>query len=91
MFRDIGSDTQLIVAKQIVNAYPAYGKNVNYLGDLEVMCLAGALRLAVVTLEAPVQQSGKRRPKIPNVCAEFGIDCLSVVGLLRRFSPSQLQ
>lgn len=83
MFRDIVSDQQLALAKQIVNAYPTYGKNTNYLGDLEVMSLAGALHITVISLEAPMQQSGQRRPKIPNVCNEFGIACLSVAGFLR--------
>lgn len=83
MFRDIQSDEQLKIAKRIVNRYPAYAKTVNYLGDLEVMTLAGALGLKVVTLELPEQQAGQRRPKIPNVCKEFGIGCLSVTGFLR--------
>lgn len=83
MFRDVDTDAQLQIAKRIVNAYPVYGRNVNYLGDLEVITLAGALGITVVSLEAPMQQSGQRRPKIPNVCAEFGIPCVSVAGLLR--------
>lgn len=83
MFRDIQNDGQLQLAKQIVNRYPTYAKTINYLGDLEVMTLAGALSLKVVTLELPEQQSGQKRPKIPNVCKEFGIGCLSVAGFLR--------
>jgi len=83
MFRDIQTDEQLQLAKQIVNRYPVYSKTINYLGDLEVMTLAGALRLKVITLELPEQQSGQKRPKIPNVCKEFGIGCLSVSGFLR--------
>lgn len=83
MFRDIVSDEQLILAKRIVNSYAAYGKNMNYLGDLEVISLAGALGINVISLEVPMQQSGQRRPKIPNVCTDFGIVCLSVAGFLR--------
>jgi hypothetical protein len=83
MFRDIQSDRQLQLAKRIVNCYPAYAKTVNYLGDLEVMTLAGALNLKVITLELPEQQSGQKRPKIPNVCREFDIGCLSVSAFLR--------
>ncbi|MGZ0212540.1 MAG: DUF4411 family protein [Actinomycetales bacterium] len=83
MFRDLGSSEELILAKRIVNAYPAYTRNANYLGDLELMVLAGHRRLTVITLEIGQQQIGQRRPKIPNVCAEFGIECLSVSGFLR--------
>lgn len=83
MFRDVETDAQLDLAKRIVNVYPAYASSENYLGDLEVITLAGALGLCVISLEAPNQLSGKRRPKIPNVCEQFGIGCVSVAGLLR--------
>ena len=83
MFRDIDNDAQLELAKRIVNQYPAYGKSLNYLGDLEVITLAGALGLTVVSLESTQQQAGRRRPKIPNVCAEFEVGHTSVVGLFR--------
>ncbi len=83
MFRDVYIDAQLELAKRIVNQYPAYGRSMNYLGDLEVITLAGALDLTVVSLESPQQQSGQRRPKIPNVCAEFKVGHTSVVGLFR--------
>lgn len=83
MFRDVNNDAQLELAKRIVNQYPAYGKSMNYLGDLEVIILAGALDLTVVSLETEQLQSGQRRPKIPNVCAEFKVRHTSVVGLFR--------
>lgn len=91
MFRDIQCDEQLQLAKRIVNRYPAYAKTMNYLGDLEVMTLAGALRLKVITLELPEQQSGQKRPKIPNVCREFDIGCMSVAGFLREIGQSSLR
>ena len=83
MFVEINSD-QLASAKKIVKAYPAYGMTQNYLGDLTVMSLADSLGIAVLTLESPTENSGMRRPKIPNVCRELGIECYSVVGFLRR-------
>jgi len=88
MFRDVEADAQLALAKQIVNKYPTYGKNENYLGDLEVITLAGALGISVVSLETPQPQIGQRRPKIPNVCAEFQVRCVSVAGLLREMRRS---
>jgi hypothetical protein len=83
MFVEIDS-AQLSSAKNIVNAYPIYGKTMNYLGDLTVMALAQSLSIAVLTMETVQQHSSQRRPKIPNVCREFGIDCVSVTGFLRR-------
>ncbi|MER7557338.1 DUF4411 family protein [Nocardioides sp. NPDC126508] len=82
MFCDIETE-QLSAAKRIVNAYPAYGSNENYLGDLEVMTLAMARNLTVVSLEHRAQQHSKKRPKIPNICDEFGIACTGLAGFLR--------
>jgi len=83
MFCDVETDEQLAAAKRIVNAYPAYGSNENYLGDLEVMTLAMARKLTVVSLELKAHQHSNKRPKIPNVCEEFGIGCASLAGFLR--------
>lgn len=82
MFFDMETQ-QLAAAKRIVNAYPAYGSNDNYLGDLEVMTLAMTRNLTVVSLELKAQQHSKKRPKIPNVCEEFGNACTGVAGFLR--------
>lgn len=84
LFRDIESDEQLALAKRIVNDYPAYCQNKNYLGDLEVITLAGVRELTVITLEGGKQTPSKKRPKIPDVCSEFGIECVSLPGFLRR-------
>jgi hypothetical protein len=83
MFRDIETDQQLDFAKRLVNTHFAYARNENYLGDLEVISLAATFGLTVITLETKQQVSGHRHPKIPNVCAEFGVRCMSVVGFLR--------
>ena len=83
LFRDIVSDAQLEGAKRIVNAYPAYGLDANRLGDLEVITLAMAQRLVVVSLEQKAEQHSRKRPKIPNVCREFGIGCVNLAGFLR--------
>ncbi|MGY2746221.1 DUF4411 family protein [Arthrobacter sp. UYCu723] len=84
MFRSVETEKQLLSAKKIVNAYPAYGESMNYLGDLEVMTLADTLGIAVVSLESQNPQNSRQRPKIPNICKEFGIDCVSLPGFLRR-------
>lgn len=82
VFRDIESSAQLVAAKEIVNRYPAYGLDMNRLGDLEVMALAKARGLTVVSLESQ-KQHRLDRPKIPNVCAEFGIEYLGFHDFLR--------
>ena len=61
-------------------------ETLNFLGDLEVMTLADALGITVISLESESPFPSQKRPKIPNVCKEFGIDCVSVTGFLRRES-----
>jgi hypothetical protein len=84
VFLDVSMSEQLTSAKKIVNTYPAYARDVNHLGDLAVITLADCLNITVLTLEGRRESSSQKRPKIPNVCAEFGIDCVSVTGFLRR-------
>ncbi len=86
IFRDVETNAQLEIAKRIVNAYPAYGESQNYLGDLEVITLAAARGITVISLEVSNPNPSKRRPKIPDVCAEFNVGCLSLPGFLRRES-----
>lgn len=83
LFRDIETDEQLAWAKRLVNTYQAYATSVNYLGDLEVMSLAGSRSLTVVSLELRATQHSPRKPKIPNVCEEFGITWVNLAGFLR--------
>lgn len=83
LFHEVDSDAQLEVAKRIVNAYPAYATSVNYLGDLEVMAFALAHGLTVISLEVKATQHSAKKPKIPNICDEFGIDWVNLAGFLR--------
>lgn len=83
LFQDIETDAQLDGAKRIVNAYPAYATSVNYLGDLEVMAFAMARGLSVISLEVKATQHSAKKPKIPNVCKEFGIAWVNLAGFLR--------
>lgn len=84
MFLGVDSDAQLQSAKRIVNKYPIYGSTPNFLGDLEVITLADSLAITVISLEGENQNPSQRRPKIPNVCREFGIGYASLPGFLRR-------
>lgn len=83
LFHDITLDAELTSAKEIVNAFPAYGSSVNYLGDLQVMAFARARGLKVISLELKATQHSAKKPKIPNVCEQFGIDWVSLAGFLR--------
>jgi hypothetical protein len=83
IFVDISSE-QLEASKPVLAKYEVYGSTENYAGDLSVMSLASCLEIAVITLEGKKPQNSYRRPKIPNVCDEFGIDCYSVTSFLRK-------
>lgn len=82
MFVDITTE-QLLKTKPMVSKYPVYGTTENYLGDLMVMSLADSTGIAVITLEGKKATNSQRRPKIPNVCEEFGVACYTVSSFLR--------
>lgn len=88
LFRAVTTD-QLLWAKRIVNAYPAYARDRNYLGDLMVISLAGAIGLTVVTLEHAGETPSLKHPKIPHACAKFEVACTTVPGLLREASRAR--
>ncbi len=74
---------QLRWAKQIANQYPVYGTAPNFEADLMVMAMAGALGAAVFCAEKP-SGHGPKRPKMPYVCEENGIDFVTVSEFFRR-------
>ena len=76
-------DEQLLSAATIVEKYDAYTKNENYANDLAVISLAHAKKLTLVTLEKLAPTHVDTKPKIPNVCQEFGVSVVSVSGFLR--------
>jgi hypothetical protein len=83
IFVDMSSE-QLIASKPILAEYEVYGTTENYVGDLSVISLAKCMGIAVLSLEGKKPQNSYRRPKIPNVCDEFKVDCYSVTGFLRQ-------
>lgn len=87
MFQDLSS-AQLAEAKRVVNLYPAYGRDQNHLGDLEVISLASARGITVVTSERRDSTRSTQRPKIPDICDDLGIKCLNIKGFLREQEPS---
>lgn len=76
-------DVQLLSAASIVARYDAYTKNENYANDLAVISLAHSKDLTLVTLERIANPHAETKPKIPNVCNEFGVNVVSVSGFLR--------
>jgi hypothetical protein len=78
------STEQLEFAKRVVNEFPDYGSDENYLADLEVISLAGVRGIAVITNERVRPNRSINHPKIPEVCAKFGVECFSLPGFLAR-------
>jgi hypothetical protein len=83
-------DATLAFAKRVVNAFPTYGRDENYLGDLCVIALAGAWGLTVISNERAAKgQMSQRHPKMPDVCGVFNIAFVSVMGYLRQRSAGR--
>lgn len=87
--REFGSDLQLEVAARLVNQFPGFARNQNRANDLEVISLAAAEGLCLVTLEKSAAQTSPTSPKIPNACALVGVECVDVAGLLRKTGFAQ--
>lgn len=81
--RTFATDRQLEVAGAIVNRFDGFARDQNRANDLEVISLAAAEGLCVVTLEKAVPHASLRSPKIPNACEAIGVRCIDVAELLR--------
>jgi hypothetical protein len=75
---------QLGPLTEIVRRYPAYANSPRNLADPAVIALAKADELTVLSSETKATQHSDRKPKIPNVCEEFGIACLDIQGFCRK-------
>lgn len=83
MFQDVLSNEQLEIAKKITSKYEIYGESQNYLGDLSVISLAGALDITAISLESEQPVNSLKRPKIPNTAKEYNVKHVSFSGFLR--------
>ena len=82
MFLPLDADIQ-ISAAEILAEFPKLvdertGKS---MGDPFVIAVAQVHSLTVVTGE---KGGSPQKPKIPNVCAHFGLDCIDIVEMMRR-------
>jgi len=71
---------QLAALTEIVCKFPAYAREPRNLADPTVVALAKVDGLTVLSSETWVSQMGKKNPKMPNVCEEFGLRCLDIKG-----------
>jgi hypothetical protein len=69
---------QVSVLEEIVRKFPAYAEEVRNLADPTVIALAKVKGLTVLTSEKWVLNMGPTKPKIPNVCEDFGVKCLDI-------------
>lgn len=82
LFIDVDNEIQQIV-KDILSQYPklvAEGGQRSF-GDPFVIALAKQRDCAVVTAE---QGGSENNPKIPYVCKRIGIECITILELIRR-------
>lgn len=78
MFVPLDSD-QVGILEEIVRAYPKYAEEPRNLADPAVIALAKCDGLTVLTSERRAQTHSKKKPKIPNVSEEFGVEWLDIV------------
>lgn len=75
------SPEQIKVLTSIINKYPAYTWEKKNQADPQIVALAKVMGCAVITLEKKITPNGGavKMPKIPNLCEEFGVPCVSLV------------
>lgn len=70
--------------RPIVKEYEIYTTDKGDYGDISIISLAKSRNLTVVTAEKHKDQHRKIHPKIPNVCEEFDVESLTMIGFLRK-------
>lgn len=87
MFASVGSVRSII--SSLTRFYSSlcsfcfWSSSLNFEADLMVMALAGALGAAALCAEKP-SGHGHKKPKMPSVCEEHGIDFVTVSAFFRR-------
>ncbi|ADG81940.1 DUF4411 family protein [Thermincola potens] len=85
IFIEPDEEAQKVVA-EIVNRFPDFVPEESHDGvwaDPYVIAVAKVKNATVVTGEKAVGP-GAKRPKIPNICQELGIECITLLELIRR-------
>jgi hypothetical protein len=82
LFRELDEDVQVYTA-EVLSLHPLLVQNGRgrHAADPWVIGLARAEDLVVVTNE--VRTHNSLRPRIPDVCYQLGVRCISVLGLIR--------
>lgn len=81
----VGYETEIQQeARSILEQYPLLVKQTKsrFAADPFVIATARIKGLVVLTEETP--SNSANRPKIPDVCRELGIECISLITLIRR-------
>jgi hypothetical protein len=84
MFLEPSEEVQQVVS-EIVERYPSFVPDESSDGiwaDPYVIALAKVNNAIIVTGEKPVGP-GAKRPKIPNICQDMQIECISFLQLIR--------
>jgi hypothetical protein len=76
-------DDDLAVVADIVDAYPEWSSMGHNWADPFVIAHAATREWAVVTHERWSRSTLPDRIKIPNVCADFDVECITFTDLLR--------
>lgn len=79
-------DATQIAAAEVMKEYPGFVAkgNERACADPFVIAMARAHNLVVVSQEELVATHRKTKPKIPNACLKFGVECLDIVKFLVR-------
>lgn len=77
-------DDQIAVVTKIVNDYEEMTNGQKNGADPWVVAVAHSKGLAVITTEAKQTNPSPNTPKIPNLCDEYKVKCLDILGFCRK-------
>jgi len=84
LFAPADDDVQTTVT-EILQAFPGLVRTTAQKSDADAFVIALALQgEATVVTEERFSRNPQARPKIPDVCRDRGVDCISTLDLLRR-------
>jgi hypothetical protein len=75
--------SQLPHLKSIVSKYPELTNGKRNNADPCLVALAKSMGASVITSEKYQPNASPTKPKIPNLCQEFGVTCLSLLDFLK--------
>lgn len=83
MFLDV-DECQVKKLREILDKYPMLAQGYENRADPVLVSLSVCRNFTILTNERKSAIPSVNTPKIPNLCKEFGVDCVDIIGFCRK-------